>query len=269
MDEEEAEFNRQVESLFKPGGSAPLGNLAVARKRYQHMHKRADPSEDLISKRAWKEQGRFDCDLHKSLGPAHNEKGNTCKLGWLYKLVNTVNGKAYVGQTRKQLLAKRMDGHRTAHRRQGMGCRALNAAIVKYGWNAFRLEVLGRVPCNKLDEMEENLINEHGTLAPGGYNILSGATLVPMHDPEVRARRAKTMLNESPRRRIAVGVRNARQNRPDWEANVIKARRERAARERAAKMADMTEEQAKKYLKRLNANAVANAARQRGKRTSC
>lgn len=29
MDEEEAEFNRQVESLFKPGGSAPLGNLAV------------------------------------------------------------------------------------------------------------------------------------------------------------------------------------------------------------------------------------------------
>ena len=246
-----------------------LGNLPVRQERFQHKYKRANPSEDRVSKEAWAGQGRFDGEfVHESLRPAHDEGGTTCRLGWLYKLVNVVNGKGYVGQTRKRLLAKRMDGHRTAYRRHGRGCRALNAAIVKYGWSAFRLEVLGRVPCSNLDAMEEQMIREHNTLSPKGYNILAGANVVPMHDPEVRAKRAKTMLDAAPRQRIAEGVRNARRGRSDWIANGTKARRERAERERAAKTANMTDEEARKYLRKLSQQRESKR-RRREARTSC
>jgi group I intron endonuclease len=187
-------------------------------------------------------------------------------MGWLYKLVCIVSGKAYVGQTGKLLLAKRMDGHRTAHRRPGRGCRLLNNAIRKHGWHSFRLEVLGRVPKERLDSEEARLIALHGTLQRNGYNLLEGATVVPMHCAVVRAKRARTMEAEGPRRAISEGVKRARKDRPDWLANQVAARRARAEREREAKMAGMTEVQKDRYLKE-RAWAASAAARRR--RTSC
>ena len=59
----------------------------------------------------------------------------------IYKLTNMVNGKAYVGQAVD--IAMRWHGHKSAaasNKREG--CRALQCAIRKYGWKAFRKEIL-------------------------------------------------------------------------------------------------------------------------------
>jgi len=132
------------------------------------------------------------------------------KRGWVYKLVNQVTNKGYVGQTVKDKIEKRMSGHKNAWRRIGAGCRLLNASIKKHGWEAFRLEVLERPPISDLDIREEIMIELHGTREPSGYNVLSGATEVPMKNPLVRARRAKTMEASEPRKRISDGVLQAR-----------------------------------------------------------
>ena len=236
-------------------------------KRRVHVHERAKPSGDEVGKAAWAAQRSSDKALHESLGPAQAQ-GHARQMGWLYKLTCVVSGKGYVGQTRKVLLAKRMDGHRTAHRRPGCGCRLLNNAIRKYGWGSFRLEVLGRVPHARLDAEEARLIALHGTLQRNGYNILEGATNVPMHNPEVRAKRARTMLESGPRKAISDGVKRARKDRPDWDANQLAARRVRAEREREAKMAGMTEAEAEQYLKNLRQHAETRE-RQKARRTSC
>ena len=110
-------------------------------------------------------------------------------MGTLYMLVNTINGKKYIGQT-KQTLNDRM----SVHKRKHSGCRALKAAITKYGWEAFRVEVLeANVPEASLRDRERELIAEHGTMAPNGYNLTPGGEITPMIFPSVVARRRETM----------------------------------------------------------------------------
>ena len=53
-------------------------------------------------------------------------------MGFIYKIVNKINGKIYVGQTR-QNLEKRW----RQHRKIGSNCRYLKYAFEKYGINNF------------------------------------------------------------------------------------------------------------------------------------
>jgi group I intron endonuclease len=145
---------------------------------------------------------------------------------WVYKLTNVNTGKAYIGQTRKKLLRQRLSGHKNAHKYRDRGCRLLNNAIRKHGWDAFKVEVLGRPSTLEgMDAMEEAMIKEHGTQSPGGYNILDGPAKTPGANPVVKAKRAETMKAAEPRRKISVGVAQAWQNcteeeRAVWVENV-------------------------------------------------
>jgi group I intron endonuclease len=145
---------------------------------------------------------------------------------WVYKLTNKNNGKAYVGQTRKKLLGQRLSGHKNAHKYRNRGCRLLNNAIRKHGWSAFRVDVLAKpATLEEMDAMETAMIKEHGTLTPNGYNILDGPAHTPGANPLVKAKRAETMKAAEPRRKISVGVMQARKNCTDekkaqWIENV-------------------------------------------------
>jgi len=89
-------------------------------------------------------------------------------VGIIYKLTSP-SGKSYVGQT-VQALQARLGGHRCRSR-----CFAIGAAIKKYGLKAFLVEVLAiNVPIKEIDEVEDAMILEHDTLAPGGYNLVRG-----------------------------------------------------------------------------------------------
>lgn len=87
---------------------------------------------------------------------------------FIYKLINTVNGKSYIGQAVD--LEKRIKEHSHGH-----GNMAIARAIRKYGWNTFRIEVLEEnAAASELDELEIKHIREHRTFEEGYNSTLGG-----------------------------------------------------------------------------------------------
>jgi len=85
----------------------------------------------------------------------------------VYKVTNNINGKIYIGQTRKSIHSRW-----AAHKSRG---HVLYAAIQKYGIENFTVKILCR--CNSLEEMnhrETYYIKLFKSLAPKGYNLNSG-----------------------------------------------------------------------------------------------
>ena len=85
----------------------------------------------------------------------------------IYKLTNTVNGKAYVGLTTK-----------TVEERFKEHCNSkyvIGKAIRKYGKDSFTVETLETVnDINKLGDYERFYIWLYDTIAPNGYNLTDG-----------------------------------------------------------------------------------------------
>lgn len=90
-------------------------------------------------------------------------------MGFIY-IITSPSGKSYVGQT-VNWIEDRFKRHRT----NNGGCRAIQNAILKYGWDA----------CHKtwfecddadLDLYERHYIAVFGTMYPTGYNLKHGGT---------------------------------------------------------------------------------------------
>jgi len=88
----------------------------------------------------------------------------------IYKILNKMNGKVYIGQTIRSLRERWMQ-----HASGKEGCTALEAAISKYSVEAFEITIIAR--CNTLDELnhrEELYIKLFKSMSPNGYNLVSG-----------------------------------------------------------------------------------------------
>jgi group I intron endonuclease len=83
-------------------------------------------------------------------------------MGFIYVLTNKINGKRYIGQTRKDLF-KRLYAHRHSSY-------LIGKAIAKYGWENFLVESF-EYPDEKLNEMEQKFISDYESLNPKGYNL--------------------------------------------------------------------------------------------------
>lgn len=118
----------------------------------------------------------------------------------VYVITNTVNGKQYVGQTRASL-AERWRQHVSDSQRidRRKGCRALHAAIAKYGAAAFTLHAMAMPGASQaaLDSMEVRLIAAFNSIAPRGYNLKTGGSR-GQHTDETRA-----LMSQSQRGRTA------------------------------------------------------------------
>ena len=101
-------------------------------------------------------------------------------MGYIYMIRNTVNGKAYIGQT-IQKVEKRVNKHFYES-----SCRALHNAIKKYGRDAFTVEILHEVLDIFLDDFEVAEIKKHNTLVPNGYNLHSGGNVNTFVSDETR-----------------------------------------------------------------------------------
>lgn len=90
----------------------------------------------------------------------------------IYKIVNDVNNKIYVGQT-TQTLEKRWREHVS---KMNNGCQyALHKAMRKYGVEHFHIEQIDVAASHEeLDEKEKYWIKTLGTLSPDGYNLCAG-----------------------------------------------------------------------------------------------
>lgn len=92
--------------------------------------------------------------------------------GFIY-MYTSPSGKKYIGQTIYSLMersGKRGHGYR--------GCECFYSAIQKYGFDAFKREILKEVKISELDETEKEFIQKYNTLMPNGYNISAGGQMI-------------------------------------------------------------------------------------------
>jgi len=100
----------------------------------------------------------------------------------IYRITSPA-GKAYVGQTRKPL-SVRMRWH-TKH----PGCKAVHAAISKYGIQNMRVSVLASgLPTESLNAFEAVFVSVCRSLSPNGYNLASGGNAALVTSPTTRAK---------------------------------------------------------------------------------
>ena len=160
--------------------------------------------------------------------------------GFVYKLTNTVNGKGYVGLS-MCVFKKRMQGHKSKalSGKLEMGCRALNHAIRKYGWDAFTKEIIvHRVAKAMLGQVEREMIALHETIAPKGYNLSIGGEISPMVIPAVQERARQVMSSAEvveKRKRVFESERFkervSKASKASWDACTNEERRLRAEKQ--------------------------------------
>lgn len=111
-------------------------------------------------------------------------------LGYIYVIVNLVNDKCYVGQTR-QSPRKRWWQH-TETAREGLVKGLLYYAMRKYGVDNFKMYVVEEVYASDDDELTESLnqrekywIEYLDTFGDGGYNMTEGGNDAPTYKANV------------------------------------------------------------------------------------
>ena len=103
----------------------------------------------------------------------------------VYKITNAINGKFYIGMT-KRALSKRWSQHLYASKKDSNYSR-IAKAIRKYGRDNFSIEVIESL--GSLDEMKAAEIRLIASLNPA-YNVTSGGDGAPGHTMSDEAREA-------------------------------------------------------------------------------
>jgi group I intron endonuclease len=92
--------------------------------------------------------------------------------GIIYKYINKINGKAYIGRTLEERRRKAHHKSLALNRSDSM---PFHRAIRKYGWDSFEYEVLYKnVPEDLLNIAEMYAIYVHDTFGSCGYNTNEG-----------------------------------------------------------------------------------------------
>lgn len=97
---------------------------------------------------------------------------NTKKLGYVYCVINKVNGKLYIGRTIKTIESRwRSHIWYSKNKRSGM---LISRSIAKYGVNNFLIFKLwcGEIALVNVKEIE--YIKKFGSIYPNGYNLTYG-----------------------------------------------------------------------------------------------
>jgi group I intron endonuclease len=95
-----------------------------------------------------------------------------CVLMQAYLIQNKLNGKGYIGITTRSI-DRRWYEHRFVQNSCG---KLLAKAIQKYGEDSFEIKVLASAVegIDGLKELEKQLIAQHNTIVPSGYNLTAG-----------------------------------------------------------------------------------------------
>jgi group I intron endonuclease len=143
----------------------------------------------------------------------------------IYIILNTVNGKRYVGQTTVGA-EERLKVHRRNARKRSSTHTPLYNAIRKYGADAFVIE--RTIPCQfeELDCKEKEIVADLGTLNPDkGYNVLSGGGRPTPEDLERMSETSKRLWEQPDyRQKVAQRVREAKST-PEAKAQMSEAQK--------------------------------------------
>lgn len=118
----------------------------------------------------------------------------------IYKATNKVNGKVYIGQTRRSL-EERVAGH-IKRAESGYKTHFYNA-IRKYGVDAFDWEIICTADNKEtLNELETYYITKYDSIN-SGYNMVDGGNNNVMDLPGVKQKHKKRMQSEETRKKLS------------------------------------------------------------------
>ena len=106
-------------------------------------------------------------------------------MGWIYLIINKINGKKYIGQTRQKNPKNRWRQHCSDPR--GI----LKTAMDKYKKENFEFKILCEVDNEDLNKREEEEILKHHTLAPCGYNLHKGGDCHEVHPETIEKQKSQ------------------------------------------------------------------------------
>lgn len=118
--------------------------------------------------------------------------------GVIYLITNEINGKKYVGQAvsysgvRKWGSQRRRDSHVKNALNQKFECRLLENAINKYGPDNFSVIDIIECGVEELNDYEQYYIEQYQTLAPNGYNLMTGGANGRKHSEETKKLMSET-----------------------------------------------------------------------------
>lgn len=111
-------------------------------------------------------------------------------MGYIYKIINKINGMIYVGQT-IQILEERWKQHRKIN----SNCRYLKYAFKKYGIDKFEFKMICICFDEELDKFEVQYIKLFNSMVPNGYNLRNGGNSGRHHE-ETKKKISDTLKNK-------------------------------------------------------------------------
>lgn len=124
--------------------------------------------------------------------------------GFIYKFVNKINSKVYIGQTRQNIKSRYSQHIRASKKDRG---HILHKAISKYGIENFEFTVVEEIELDdkkelidKLNDLEISYILEYNCLTPNGYNIQKGGRVTDIkfnYEKEAELYNITYLLKES------------------------------------------------------------------------
>ena len=110
--------------------------------------------------------------------------------GYIYKIVNDVNDKVYIGQTRRTI-EERWKQH-NFEAKQNRDNMIIHHAMMKYGIDKFYCIKIETIKCLSLDRLIEKLNNKEkeyiktcNSIRPNGYNISIGGNVLDFNKIEI------------------------------------------------------------------------------------
>ena len=110
-------------------------------------------------------------------------------MGYIYKIVNKIDKKTYIGQTVQDYESRWSD-----HVKKRSNCRYLKSAIQKHGFDNFDFKIVCITFDSSLDDMEIEYIKKYDCLAPNGYNLRLGGNSGRHHE-ETKRKIGETLRN--------------------------------------------------------------------------
>lgn len=97
-------------------------------------------------------------------------------MGYIYKIINKIDGKCYIGQTMISL-----EERWRQHKSESSNCRYLKRAFNKYGIENFEMKLICICFDEDLNKFEHQYIIFCNSLVPNGYNLRQGGNNAKLH----------------------------------------------------------------------------------------
>jgi hypothetical protein len=123
-------------------------------------------------------------------------------IGEIYCLTSP-SGKKYIGQCVKYLSSGKKWGYINRWKdhiqdsKNKNYCRLLNNAIIKYGADNFKVELIKECNILELNNFEKQYILEYNTLSPNGYNLTTGGSEFCRQSEKTKELKRQSMIGKN------------------------------------------------------------------------